>query len=85
MNVLGVGPIELLIITLVAFLFLGPGRMVEAARSLGKVVREIKRTTGDLPSLVGLDEPLDQPLGNEARTRTGEAVSGTREVEADDR
>ena len=85
MNVLGVGPIELLIIMLVAFLFLGPGRMVEAARSLGKMAREIKRTTGDLHSLVALDEPLDQPSGNEARIRTGEVVSGPREGEPDDR
>lgn len=85
MNVLGVGPIEILLVTLVAFLFLGPGRMVEAARSLGKAAREIKRTTGDLSSLMALDDPLDQPPGNEAKASKGKVLGGTTEGEIDDR
>ena len=85
MNFLGIGPTELLIVALVAFIFLGPARMVEVARSLGKVVREVRRTTSDLPSLLSLDEPLDQPPKYEARVRDREPVSDTREVEADGR
>ena len=85
MNFLGMGPTELLIVALVAFIFLGPARMVEVARSLGKIVREVRRTTSDLPSLLSLDEPLDQPPKNEARSRDQEPVSDTREGEADGR
>ncbi|MDA0988568.1 MAG: twin-arginine translocase TatA/TatE family subunit [Chloroflexi bacterium] len=61
MDFLGIGPVEVLAIALVAFLFLGPARMMEVARSLGKIVQEVKRTTSDLPSLISLDEPNDQP------------------------
>ena len=85
MNFLGIGPTELLIVALVAFIFLGPARMVEVARSLGKVVREVRRTTSDLPSLLSLDEPLDQPPKDEARSRAQDPVSDTREGDADGR
>ena len=85
MNFLGIGSIELLIVALVAFIFLGPARMVEAARSLGKVVREVRRTTSDLPSLLSLDEPLDQPPKDEARSRAQEPASDTREDKSDGR
>ena len=33
MNILGMGPLEILLIALVAFIFLGPERMSDAARS----------------------------------------------------
>ena len=39
MNFLGMGSLEVLAILLVAFIFLGPDRMVEAARFLGKMAR----------------------------------------------
>ena len=55
MNILGMGSLEVLAILLVAFIFLGPNRMVEAARFLGKMAREARRMTADLPDLM-LDE-----------------------------
>ena len=67
MNFLGIGPTELLMVALIAFIFLGPARMVQMARSLGNVVREVRRTTYDLPSLLSPDEPLDQPDKYEAK------------------
>ena len=85
MNFLGIGPTELLIVALVAFIFLGPARMVEVARSLGKVVREVRRTTSDLPSLLSLDEPLDQPPKDEAGSRAQKPGSDTPPGEADGR
>ena len=85
MNFLGIGPTEFLIVALVAFIFLGPARMVEVARSLGKVVQEIRRTTSDLPRLLSLDEPLDQPPKDISRARAHEPDSDTREGSADGR
>ena len=85
MNFLGIGPIELLSVAVVAFIFLGPARMMEVARSLGKVVREVRRTTSDLPSLLSLDEPLDQPPKGEAKGRAHAPVIDTQEGEADGR
>ena len=43
MSFLGMGTFEILIILLVAFIFLGPERMIDAARTLGKWTGELKR------------------------------------------
>ena len=51
MNFLGMGPMEVLIVLLVAFIFLGPERMVDAARMLGKATRELSRMVAELPRL----------------------------------
>ena len=61
MNVFGMGTLEVLAILLVAFIVLGPRRMVDAARLLGKATREVRRLTEGLPDLV-LDEDLEQAL-----------------------
>ena len=85
MDFLGIGPTELLVIVLVAFLFLGPTRMVKVARSLGRIVQEVRRTTSDLSSLMSLDEPIDQPPNIQARGTTQEAESDTQEEGPDER
>ena len=77
MDFLGIGAIEFLVIALVAFLFLGPARMVEVARSLGRIVHEVRRATSDLPSLMALDEPLDQPPSKQAGDTTQASESDT--------
>ena len=64
MNFFGMGTMEVLVILLLAFIFLGPERMVEAARLLGKLVREARRMTAELPGLV-IDE--DQPASAKGR------------------
>lgn len=45
MTFLGMGPFEIIIILLVAFIFLGPERMADAARTLGKWTSEFRRAT----------------------------------------
>ena len=45
MSFLGMGPFEIIIILLVAFIFLGPERMADAARTLGKWTSELRRAT----------------------------------------
>ena len=58
-NILGMGPLEVLVIALIAFILLGPQRMVDAARLLGKATKEVRRMTDELPKIV-LDEEHDQ-------------------------
>ena len=76
MNFLGMGPMEVLIVLLVAFIFLGPERMVDAARMLGKATRELSRMAAELPRL-DLDQddifPSDprSARGTSAATRPG--------------
>ena len=66
MNILGMGTLEILVVLLIAFIFLGPQRMVDAARLLGKASREIRRLSQDLPRMV-ID---DYPEGSTAARQT---------------
>ena len=58
MNFFGVGMLELVFILVVALLALGPNKMVEVARTLGKYVKELQRATYEMPKLLSLDEEL---------------------------
>jgi len=58
MSFLGMGTMEIFVILLLAFIFLGPDKMSEAARFLGKMAREARRLSAELPDL-GLDEEED--------------------------
>ena len=58
---------EILVVLLVAFILLGPQRMVEAARFLGKAVREVSRMSTEL-----VDLALDEDENNPASAPTSE-------------
>ncbi len=61
MNILGIDPLEVLIILLIAYLVLGPARMLDIARSLSSFVQEVRRTTSELPDLLALEEASKNP------------------------
>jgi sec-independent protein translocase protein TatA len=42
-----VGPLELLVVGIIALLVLGPARLPDAARAVGKGVREFRGALGD--------------------------------------
>ena len=48
MEFLNLGPFELLLVLIVAFLILGPERVAEVGNSLGRLTRQLRRTTSDL-------------------------------------
>jgi len=52
----GIGPMELLLIMVVALLVLGPKRMPELARTLGRGLSEFRRASNDLRQSLALDE-----------------------------
>ena len=58
-NMMGVGPLELFVVLLVAFLVLGPERMVSSARDVAKVVADLRQTFSNIPRT--LDDLLEQP------------------------
>ena len=58
MSFFGMGSMEILMILVIAFVFLGPERMVDAARLLGKAVREGRRLASELPQVVIDDEDI---------------------------
>ena len=61
MNFLGLGTLEIGVILLVAFIFLGPERMIGVARTLGKLVAELRRMTADLPNLTLDEDEIAKP------------------------
>lgn len=73
MDFFGVGPMEMILVLFVALVFMGPARMMETARSLGKMLRQVRQATQDIPQLLNLDEALDQPpVDEKPRPRIGE-------------
>ena len=77
MNIFGVGNMELVVVLLVALLVLGPARMVDAARSVGRYWNEAQRTIRsvadaataqlDAPPPSEPGEPEPDPEGSVAR------------------
>ncbi len=55
----GIGMPELLVILVVALLVLGPKRLPEVARSLGRGMAEFRRASSELRS--SLTQPLEKP------------------------
>jgi Tat protein translocase TatB subunit len=52
----GIGPMELVLILVVALLVLGPKRMPELARTLGRGLNEFRRASNDLRQSLALDD-----------------------------
>ena len=79
MDFLGVGPAEFLVVGLVAFLILGPTRMLDIARSAGRTIREIRQTASEIPELLSIEEPLDQPstINNDREKKRTDASKDT--------
>ncbi|MGE3267301.1 MAG: twin-arginine translocase TatA/TatE family subunit [Chloroflexota bacterium] len=50
MNFLGMGPMELMMILVLALIVFGPGKLPEIAGQVGRVVRDFRRTTSELSS-----------------------------------
>ena len=60
MNLMGMGLPEMAVVLLIAFLVLGPGKSIDMARTLGKVVGELRRSFNDLAAAVTLDEEQER-------------------------
>ncbi len=51
----GIGPMELVLILVVALLVLGPKRMPELARTIGKGLGEFRRASNELRESLAID------------------------------
>ena len=56
MNFLGIGFMELLVILLVAFLVVGPGRSIEMARRTGKILGDLRRGFSEVTEAISVEE-----------------------------
>ncbi len=55
MDFFGIGMGEILLILVVALIIWGPGSIVEVGRTLGKIVRTLRKTTSDLTAQITRD------------------------------
>ena len=52
MDFFGIGPLELFFVIIVALMVLGPAKMLETMRNVGKAVGQLTRVTSELPRLI---------------------------------
>lgn len=67
------GPVELIIILVIALLILGPGKLPDVGSALGKSIREFRKASSDISDSVKVDTsplPANPPV---TAPTTGEA------------
>jgi TatA/E family protein of Tat protein translocase len=52
-----IGPVELVIILVIALLVIGPGKLPDVGSALGKSIREFRKAASDVQDSVKLDAP----------------------------
>jgi len=53
-----IGPVELVIILVIALLVIGPGKLPDVGAALGKSIREFRKAATDVQESVKLDAPI---------------------------
>ena len=60
MGFLDMGPLEILLILIVALIIWGPGKIPEIARTLGKTARAFKKATFDITTAVTKEIDIEE-------------------------
>ncbi|MBA3689867.1 MAG: twin-arginine translocase TatA/TatE family subunit, partial [Actinobacteria bacterium] len=60
---MSIGPLELMVILLLALVVVGPSRLPEVGRSIGKALRELRKVQDEVRDSINfnLDEPIRPP------------------------
>jgi TatA/E family protein of Tat protein translocase len=72
------GPLELVIILVIALLILGPGKLPEVGSALGKSIREFRKASSDVQDAVKLNvdtTPMPNTLNAQATPNTTEPAA----------
>lgn len=83
-----VGPLELVIVLVIALLVIGPKRLPEMGNSLGKSIREFRKASTDISEATSMEPPA-KPASQQATTTpatapaAGSTVSGEASASAE--
>jgi sec-independent protein translocase protein TatA len=73
------GPLELVIILVIALLVLGPGKLPDVGAALGRSIREFRKASSDIQEATRVDAP---PAGRPASTPTSASPAAPPNVDA---
>ncbi len=80
-----IGPAELILIFIIALLVFGPKKLPEIGRSVGKALREFKRTSDEIKGRI--EEEIEaseiKDIGKDIRASVDELQSGVRGIQDD--
>ncbi len=62
MGLPNIGPVELIIVLVIALLVLGPGKLPEVGSAFGKTIREFKKASSDITDSASLTATPVQPV-----------------------
>ena len=68
MNFMGMGIMEVAVVLLVAFLVLGPSRTIDSARTMGRILSDLRRSFNEVMEAVNLEQ--DRESGPKGRVPT---------------
>nr|WP_320049801.1 twin-arginine translocase TatA/TatE family subunit [uncultured Desulfuromonas sp.] len=72
----GIGMPELLVILVIALIFIGPGKLPEVARSLGRGMREFRRASHDIKQTFDVEaEVITSPTPEKVTATPHEVVT----------
>ena len=72
MNFMGMGMMEVGVVLLVAFLVLGPSRTINSARTMGRILGDLRRSFNEVMEAVNLEQ--DRDSGPKGRVPTEPAA-----------
>lgn len=79
MNVLGMGPLELLLVAALALVVFGPEKLPEVARQIGRALGEVRRLTSDATAELQRGLNVDGPGVSRPKPTSG----GTQRTDGD--
>ena len=81
-----IGPFELLLVLILALLILGPGKLPEVGRALGRTIGEFRHASNDLEDSMRVDptpaRPVAAPPAPVATTSAADSAPDVREDRA---
>lgn len=80
------GPLEILLILVIALIIWGPGKIPEIARTLGRAVNALRKASFDLTTQIKQELDIDEKdKPSQSSAKTGDKTEEIPEAEADDR